>query len=218
MVEKVAARGVADGRVRRARGTPKLPREQRMGQLLDAAAQEFGQAGYGGASLAVMADRAGVSKALILSYFGSKDELYAACVERAGLNLIQRIEDVITVGRPPRAMAQATLAAIFDGLADRPHDWNVLNDRTVPPGSTGAAVAKQQRRTIAEQSRRGIRALEDLRALGDPDELAILTEIWMSSVSAVVNWWLQHPDCTAEDMTAHCERILEAIVGAGRGR
>ncbi|MCP3811988.1 TetR/AcrR family transcriptional regulator, partial [Mycobacteriaceae bacterium Msp059] len=53
--------------------------------------------------------------------------------------------------------------------------------------------------------------LADLRALDDADDLAVLADIWMSAVTAMVNWWLNHPDSTAEDMTRRSERILTAI-------
>ncbi|MEU6663031.1 TetR/AcrR family transcriptional regulator [Streptomyces sp. NPDC046821] len=201
--------------VRRAGGTSKLPRARREELLLDVATEEFGAVGYAGASLGRIAERAGVSKALVLTYFGSKDGLYAACAGRAGTNLISRIEPVLAApARPPRDLAQATLAAMFSGLEGRLHDWNVLNDRTVPPGA-GAEVVRRMHRTIAAQASRGVAGLRDLTALQDPDDLAVLTEVWMSAVTAVVNWWLRHPDRSAAEMTARCERVLTAITAQG---
>ena len=119
----------------RAVGTKGVPRPHREQLILDAAANELGRYGYAGAALSRVAAGAAVSKPLVLSYFGSKDGLYVACIERAGANLIDRIEQVLSAGQPPVRMAQDTLAAIFTGLRPRPHDWNVINDRTLPPGS-----------------------------------------------------------------------------------
>lgn len=190
--------------------TTRLPREERERLILDAAAEEFGRQGYGGASLGSIATLAGVSKALVLTYFGSKDELYGACAARAGQNLASRIETVITSELDLTAMAEATLAAIFDGLAARPQDWNVINDRTAPRGTEGAAAARQQRRVIAGQASRGVLALRQLAGM-EPDDLEILTAVWMNAVSAVVDWWLRHPDRSAAEMTERCTRVLTTL-------
>jgi len=195
----------------RSTGTARLPREQRVLQVLDAATIEFGEVGYAGASLAPIAERVGVSKALVLNYLGSKEALYTAAVERAGRNLVERIEPVITTPQPAADMALATLAAIFEGLAARPHDWNVLNDRTVPAEGPGAAAARRMRRAIASQASRGVAALEQVGELADLDDVAVLTEVWMGSVTAVVNWWLRHPERSAAEMTARCARILRVL-------
>lgn len=196
--------------VPRARGTSKLPRARREELLLDIATVEFGAVGYAGASLGRMADRAGVSKALIITYFGSKDGLYAACVTRAGSNLIDRIEAVLATNAPAHELAPETLRAIFGALEERPHDWNLLNDRSVPAGDAGE-VARQLRAKIADQARRGVANLRAHTTLNDTDDLAILTEIWMSSVTAIVNWWLRHPERTTAEMTARSQRVIAAI-------
>jgi AcrR family transcriptional regulator len=195
-------------------GTPKLRREVREQQVLDAAAAEFGTAGYGAASLAHIADRVGVSKALVLSYFGSKEALYAACVERAGSGLVAAIEEVITTPLAPAQMADATLAAIFTALEGRPHDWNVINDRSLPDGGPGALASLAVRRTIADQAARGVARLADLELVHDHDDLAVLTEIWMSAVTATVNWWLRHPDRSAAEMAARSSRVLATITNS----
>ncbi|GAB3656879.1 hypothetical protein GCM10027589_16660 [Actinocorallia lasiicapitis] len=201
----------------RSAGTPKLSRDVRERQVLDAAAHEFGTAGYGAASLAAIADRVGVSKALVLTYFGSKEALYVACVERAGEPLVEAIERVITTPQPPRRMAEATLAAIFATLDGRPHDWNVINDRSLPKGGPGAEASARVRRTIAEQARRGVERLADSPVVRDRDDLAILTEVWMSAVTATVNWWLRHPERTAEEMAERSARVLAVVTGAAPG-
>lgn len=192
------------------RGTVKMPREQRERLILEAAREEFGALGFGGASLGSIAARAGVSKALIVAYFGSKDELYAACADRAGRNLTVRIEQVITTEQKPGTMAQQTLAAIFEALEGRQKDWHVLNDRTVPPGTVGHEAARRQRRTIAEQASRGVANLSQFQTL-HPEDREILTAVWMSAVTAVLDWWLRHPHETVDSMMHHCLSVFGAL-------
>ena len=137
-------------------GTKRVPRPQREQLILDAATTEFGRFGYAGASLSAVAAQAGVSKPLVLSCFGSKDGLYIACVQRAGMNLIDHIEAVLATRQPPGKMSEDTLTAICHALAPRPHDWNVINDRTPPAGGTAQEAARRVRTTIADQAARGV--------------------------------------------------------------
>lgn len=178
--------------------------------LLDAARDEFGALGYGGASLGSIAARAGVSKALIVTYFGSKDGLYAACVERAGVNLRNRVERIVAAALPPAEAVPATLAAIFEGLEGRQQDWHVLNDRTVPSGTTGADAANAQRQAVTEQASRGVANTEYFQSMETGDQ-EIVAAVWMSAVSAVVDWWLSHPDQGVSEMSERCARVLTAI-------
>ena len=63
-------------------GTKGVPRAASEAQLLDIAAEDIGRLGYAGLSVGEVAAGAGVSKPLVYGYFGSKDGLYVACVQR----------------------------------------------------------------------------------------------------------------------------------------
>ncbi len=58
----------------------RLGAAERMPQILDAALAEFAERGYGGASMAGAAARAGIAKGLIYHYFPGKSELFKAVV------------------------------------------------------------------------------------------------------------------------------------------
>jgi AcrR family transcriptional regulator len=49
--------------------------------IADAARRRFGRAGYAATTIRAIADDAGVDPALVLYFFGSKDALFAACVD-----------------------------------------------------------------------------------------------------------------------------------------
>lgn len=61
----------------RPRGGPSGTRER----ILTAAAEEFGELGYDGATIRAIAGRAGVDTALVHHYFGTKSALFAAVVD-----------------------------------------------------------------------------------------------------------------------------------------
>jgi hypothetical protein len=117
-------------------GTKGVPRATREAQILDITAENIGRLGYAGLSVGEVAARAGVSKPLVYGYFGSKDSLYVACVQRAASVLGQAIDEAIS-GPANLQMAQRALEAVLAALQGRPHDWNVLFDRSHPVSGPG---------------------------------------------------------------------------------
>jgi AcrR family transcriptional regulator len=77
---KPAARSVT-----RPQSTEPRPRDadRSQGEILEAATAEFAEFGLGGARVDRIAERAGVNKRLIYYYFGSKEALFLAVLERA---------------------------------------------------------------------------------------------------------------------------------------
>ena len=88
-------------------------------EILDAARQEFAAAGYDGATIRSIASDAGVDPALVMHYFGSKDQLFAASLELP-VNPPDLIRE--TMARGPEGFGErlvATLIDTWDGIADR---------------------------------------------------------------------------------------------------
>lgn len=192
-------------------GTKGVARADRERQILDLATEEFGRNGYAGVSIASVAARAGISKPLIYGYFRTKEGLYVACVERAGRTITSAVEPVLNDVEPTMKMAEETLRVIFTALEPRPHDWNVIWDRTLPAGSEAAEAADRVRGMIAEQSVRGVESFIATAGLTDPMDHSVLTEIWLNSLTALLNWWLRHPEETAEQMVARSRRVIAAL-------
>jgi TetR/AcrR family fatty acid metabolism transcriptional regulator len=61
-------------------GSPTFTETARRAQILRCAIEAIAESGYGRASLAEIARRAGVSKGVVSYYFASKDELLAQVV------------------------------------------------------------------------------------------------------------------------------------------
>lgn len=199
-------------------GTKGVPRAEREAQLRDIAARLFGEHGYGQVSVADIARAAGVSKPMVFAYFQSKDGLHGACVDQISERLRTAIETALADPDQPADVALRTLTGIFTCLRERPTDWRVLYDRTVPTGSPAHAHSKQHRARIADLSARGVAGTLTGTAPLDPLDLSAITGIWMNSVTALVDWWIEHPGQSSEQMTARCERIfgiLPAVFSPG---
>jgi AcrR family transcriptional regulator len=80
--------------------------EIRRSQILDAASQVFLERGYGGATIDLVVERAGASKATLYSFFGGKDGLLAAIVEERCKRILAAFDDPEVVGSDvPSALA-----------------------------------------------------------------------------------------------------------------
>ncbi|MEU6772226.1 TetR/AcrR family transcriptional regulator [Streptomyces sp. NPDC046759] len=196
---------------RRIAGTKGVPRARREQQILAAALEEFGTRGHAAASMADIARRVGVTKPMLYTYFGSKDGLHAACVDDIGSRLLAAIDRAMAARPPEGELAHTVLAALFRTLEDRRHAWFVLYDRTLQPGSGPWHAAHRHREAIDGLAASGTAAL--LREQGNHDALDAdaLKHVWTGTVSALIGWWISHPQLSAQDMTARCARLLDAI-------
>ena len=88
-------------------------------EILEASRKEFAAAGYDGATIRAIASAAGVDPALVMHYFGSKDQLFATSLELP-VNPADLIKGIGASG-PDRFGERLvrTLLETWDGLADR---------------------------------------------------------------------------------------------------
>ncbi|WAZ26235.1 TetR/AcrR family transcriptional regulator [Streptomyces cinnabarinus] len=196
--------------VTRTVGTKGMPRKDRERLILDAAAEEFGRRGHASGSTRDVAARAGISKPMIYEYFGSKDGLYLSCLDRAGTRLIAAVESA-QKGPSDLTRAARTLQAIFTALEPHPHDWDLVYDPTLPPGTDLHTMATTYRRELNRLGAVGVAEyLSDTRAT-DPLDADFATHLWYGTVTAAVAWWRHHPEQTAAEMNSRFERVFTAL-------
>jgi AcrR family transcriptional regulator len=88
--------------------------------ILEAATKEFADKGLSGARIDKIAERTSSSKRMIYYYFGSKDALYRAVLERE-YTRIRRAEAAIPIHQSPPQKALAELVRqTFDSHVERP--------------------------------------------------------------------------------------------------
>ncbi len=89
-------------------------------RILDAAAELFGERGKSETSAAQIACEAGVNKALIFYYFGSKEGLYRAAFKKWFGELIESIREKTEGVEPGLPMIEAFVRAHIGYLQERP--------------------------------------------------------------------------------------------------
>jgi AcrR family transcriptional regulator len=199
--------------VRSNAGTKGVPRLDREHQILAVASAEFGEHGYGGASVARIADRAGISKPLIYNYFESKEGLFLAALERAGTLIADEIERVAAGSSEGLVRGLETLQGIFTVLEPQPYLWKLFFDESAPRTGQVAATIGAYRTRITKTADEGVTVLMHQQGVRDRLDISAMTAVWLSVVDALVNWWLAHPDQTAEQMTQRCARLIGALFG-----
>lgn len=107
-------------------------------RILAAAERVFAGAGFGGATMAAIADEAGLPKANLHYYFGSKEDLYRAVLAHTLQDWLVPTH-VITSEADPRTAIEAYIRAKMALAMQRPHASRVFANELLH----GAPVVKQ---------------------------------------------------------------------------
>jgi len=191
-------------------GTKGVARAERRRQLVREAVEELGRFGYANVSVADIAARAGVSKAMVHNVFGAKADLARDCLEEVGPVLIASIAAAQTA-LDPGERAVDTFAAIFTAMAEHRHAWAFVNDETLPAGSAAAELAADYREQLHLMGTAGTRDVLEAAGLDDPLDHDLLDHIWGAIVDAAVQWWQEHEGHSAEQMAERITRLLAAV-------
>jgi AcrR family transcriptional regulator len=184
----------------------RLPREEREERMLGAGERIFGARGFRAASMDEIAEASGITKALLYQYFGSKEGLYEACVERARARLFDRLEHEAERAANPLARIRAVVRTYFDYLDEERGSWWLLY------GDASMGAVNEMRRRNAE----AISGLigRDLEAAGGgprDEDVEMLGHLIVGSGEQVARWWLEHPRLPKQGAI---ERFIAATQGA----
>ncbi|MBO0842476.1 MAG: TetR/AcrR family transcriptional regulator [Nocardioides sp.] len=196
-------------------GTKGVPRADRELQIVRTAAEVFGNDGFARASVATVAERAGISKPLVYQYFGSKEGLFSAVIHYGGAQLADEMERIARGDSVGLERGLRTLDGLFRFLEPQPWLWRIFFDSTAPTDGEVALALAQYMERITELALEGVGELMSLLGDDDPLDVSAMTSVWMNISDALVTWWIDHPEVTPSDMTARCYRLFAAVAGAG---
>ncbi len=129
-------------------GTKRLPRAVREQQMLDAAVEVFSLKGYHDTSMDAIAAEAKISKPMLYLYYGSKDELFRACIARESMRFI---ESVAVAGNPqltPHEQLRAGLEAFLSYVDSHRLSWQVLYRQALGQQPFASEIANSRERVI----------------------------------------------------------------------
>ncbi|QJR30145.1 TetR/AcrR family transcriptional regulator [Limnobacter sp.] len=192
-------------------GTRKVPKEQRMSQILDVAGSVFSRHGFHSTSMEQIAEGAGVTKPLLYRYFGSKDALYLATITQVGNHLMSGLT-LLMANPNPKERLKLIMLSFLTFVERHREGWSVLyNEALTSVGPVGEKVAFF-RNSFIEASAKTIEELNDPSKAKSSDKAGIqavaLANIMVGAVEAGARWWIQHPEIPIRDMQKMIETSL----------
>ena len=133
-------------------GTKRLPRAVREQQMLDAAVQMFSINGYHETSMDAIAAEARISKPMLYLYYGSKEELFGACLNRELGRFIEAIGADVNVKaalkKSPRELLRLTILSVLNYIDANRASWIVLYTQATSSQAFAHTVREGRERII----------------------------------------------------------------------
>ena len=168
--------------------------------MLEVAGRAFAERGFHAASVDAIAEASGITKPMVYAYFGSKEGLYRACMQRARARLLDALREGVDTGAAPDQQLWHGLLAVFTFVEREQGSWAILLGEVTqgsgPFAAEGAEVRRELAALVAELLRRAAAAEGlDSAALAITDQLA-----WtlMGAGESLAVWWAEHPEEPAE--------------------
>ena len=183
------------------RGT-RMPRAQREEQILAVAETVFAERGYQATTMEDVAERVGVTKPLIYEYFGSKEGLLSACVDKARTQL--RDATVTAWQEVPDGASIATyfesgIRAFFDFIDEHASAFALIQQEgaVAASASSGIEGIRTQQSAVVVETLQRVSRLEALPAA----LLEGYAEVVIGACERVAVWRLGRPEISAQDAT-----------------
>src|ERR1700749_1913327 len=112
-------------------GTKRLPRAVAKQQMLDAAVQMFPVNGYHETSMDTIAAAAEISKPMLYLYYGSKEDLFGACLNRELSRFIDAVRADIDFTKSPRDLLRNTIVSFLRYIEANRASWIVMYTQAI---------------------------------------------------------------------------------------
>jgi AcrR family transcriptional regulator len=204
----------------RGAGRDAMPRARmaaadRRAGILDAARGAFAERGFHETSLDAVAERAGVSKALLYEHFASKRELYVAMLEMHVHELVERISGAVAGAEPGEPRMRAGLEAFFGFVEERRGAWRIMFRNADDPDV--AVRLERLRDEVAaaivqlmseEASNKGL----DFPRL--PQMVEMIAQQIVGAMQSLADWWDLHRQVPKEEVL----QVAMDFAWIGQGR
>jgi AcrR family transcriptional regulator len=176
---------------------PHLGPARRREPVLDAAATVFAEGGFSAASMAAIAGRAGVAKAVLYDCFpGGKRELYEALLDRGQRAFVAHLDSVRdrSRGRGLEGGLRQGLCAFLDYADVDPAGFRVIFG---PAGTADPAIVRRSQR-VREAIVRRIADGASSALAGLPAEL--FARAVVAIAEEVARWTVRRPDLPRDEL------------------
>jgi TetR/AcrR family transcriptional regulator len=192
------------------------PRGATRTAILAAAERVFAASGFAGARIDAIAAAAGVNKALLYYYFGSKERLYIAVLEGQFREFNRQAVEMLTAEGPARAILLRYVGLHFDTISRRGRCAPLHQQLLMAGGKAAAALVRKyaipRSAALGRLLKRGMRDGEFRRADVRHTAVSIIALIvFYFSVSPMVRM-LGHADAySAADLARRKTQVLDFV-------
>ncbi len=190
-----------------------MPRAQREQLMLEVAGAVFARGGYHTASMDEIAQLADVSKPMLYAYFGSKEGLYVAYIDREGNELLDRLVNAGAPGMRPVDLLRARILEFLRFVEEHRDGWTVLFREVASSRPLADEVAQLRGQIVAAVRRMLETDAPTRRTMTRPATDAIAHAI-VGAGESLANWWLTNPQVTREQLADWYVGIVGAASGA----
>jgi AcrR family transcriptional regulator len=117
--------------------------------MLDAAVQMFSLNGYHETSMDAIAAKAEISKPMLYLYYGSKEELFGACLQRELMRFIEGVREDIDLEQSPKELLCNTIVSFLRYIDANRASWIVMYTQATS-SQTFAHTVREGRERIIE--------------------------------------------------------------------
>lgn len=121
--------------------------------MLDAAVQMFSVNGYHETSMDAIAAEAQISKPMLYLYYGSKEELFGACLDRELARFVDEVRSKIDFTQNPKELLRTAVLAFLNYIDTNRASWMVLYTQATSSQAFAHTVREGRERIIDLVSR-----------------------------------------------------------------
>jgi len=176
-------------------GRRRLSGEERREKIAAAAGEVFAERGYHAASIAEIASRSGISKAVLYDHFESKQALHQYLLDSQISDLLTHANAAVAGDDEPQERMRRGIESFIQFMRERPSARRLLFN--------GDGAAPEVARTFQRVQRQATEALVAMGAAepgflaGDPERLErieIVAQMVRGGLNELAAWALEHPD------------------------
>lgn len=186
--------------------TPRVTREERRAELLDAATRII-RSGGTQVSMDSIAAEAGITKPILYRHFGDRAGLIAALGERFADNLLSELSASLDSGAAPQDLLEKTIDAYLRVVEADPEVYQFISQRIAAEDPEAAAAVGNFIRQVAAQV--AVVLGEQLRAAGlDSGGAEPMAYGIVGMVHAAGDWWVERRSMPRHRLVSYLTSLL----------
>ena len=186
----------------------------RRGRIVEAAVEAFASGGYRGTGMREIAERAGVTRAVLYDHFASKKALFLAVLEEQNAIFLGHVAARIAGEGSAEERMRETMDAVFSFAERYPEAWRLLFGNA----THGDPEIDRAWHSIHEGRADAVAQLlaSDLGGAGiEPTsrQAQIMVAMLIASLEGGVAWWREHRGAPRSDLVAAGADLLWTGLG-----